>query len=225
MAMLTEEQWADLRAEWEASDRQGIEWMSTRHGGKWDVSPEPIRRRRLREGWEKIGPYRPMPPATRDAHASADKVSVRRLAAEAGRGGDAKPFGGAVTEEAPPVVERAVEPVVEAEPPVESEPVAEPVRPSDPGDLRDQLIDLHRREWRVGRQLLHGAISQARIASDGPALKLANEKMRLAKTGLEAMGLLHTGEARAWGLEADALDYSAMTDEQLAKVAEGKLLR
>jgi len=54
------------------------------------------------------------------------------------------------------------------------------------------------------------------------ALKVADLKMRMAKIGLESLTMLHKGEGRAWGLEADLFDYDSMTNEQLMDITQGR---
>jgi len=53
MATLTNQQWCEIRVLWEVSPRQGLAWLTKKHGGPFEISEEAIRRRRLREGWRK----------------------------------------------------------------------------------------------------------------------------------------------------------------------------
>ncbi|MCW3480030.1 hypothetical protein OL229_10765 [Neisseriaceae bacterium JH1-16] len=53
MATLTHQQWCEIRVLWEASPRQGIAWLTVKHGGPFEISEEAIRKRRLRDDWRK----------------------------------------------------------------------------------------------------------------------------------------------------------------------------
>jgi hypothetical protein len=60
MAKLTQEQRDEIRTEWATSPpRQDAEWLSREESGKWDISIEALRRKRLRDAangnpWSKI---------------------------------------------------------------------------------------------------------------------------------------------------------------------------
>jgi hypothetical protein len=38
MAALTDDEWAAIRAGWEADPRQGLKWLTTAGGGRWPVT-------------------------------------------------------------------------------------------------------------------------------------------------------------------------------------------
>lgn len=223
MASLTKEQWAKVRTEWQASEKSGFEWLTLKGGGRWDVSHEPIRRRMRREQWRKGGQnYALLSVGGKILHGDADRVSVARIVAEAKADPGATPFGDGESERGDEIGEPS-EPVMPTRP--QRQMAALEVAANDADlmrDLRNETMDLHRKEWKLGRRLLYGAFEAARAAEDLAGLKVANLKMRIAKTGLESLTMLHTGETRAWGLEADLLDYASMTDAQLLAVSKGR---
>jgi hypothetical protein len=51
------------------------------------------------------------------------------------------------------------------------------------------------------------------------------EKARLIKIVVEALGALQRAERASYGLDADLIDYDALTDSQLQRVAAGRLPR
>ncbi len=53
MARMTEAEWSEIRAEWENSPRPGLAWLTVAGGGRWDITAEGLRKRRLAEGWAK----------------------------------------------------------------------------------------------------------------------------------------------------------------------------
>ncbi len=87
--------------------------------------------------------------------------------------------------------------------------------PSDPdAEARARLLRQHQRDWVLPRALVAEA-ARGRDAGLG----------RLAKLLAETLGRVQDGERRTWGLEADLLDYEAMTQEQLKALANGRLPR
>lgn len=204
MAKLSTEQWAQLRSDWEASPKQGIEWLSREHGGPWDITAEAIRRKRIKDGeagdvWAK--PVR-LGDVVRRARLQADLVTDGAVP------GSVPPVGGIVAAES---VERALG--VGAEPGKTAEVDAEAAV-----DVRARLIETHRREWRVARGLAVKAIQEAQSAKGFDVAKFA-------KILTEILTNIQVGERKAWGLDADMLDLNAMTDEQLAALAAGKTVR
>ena len=89
MARLTSDAWADRRAAWEASPTQGIPWLTDRAGGRWEISEEAIRRRKLAENRQK--PAKPSALA-RTARAAADLLAASRaISAEGPDAGEVSP--------------------------------------------------------------------------------------------------------------------------------------
>ncbi len=77
MARLSSDDWAELRAEREASPRRGLTWLLASAGGRWDITEKAMRRKRLAEGWSKP---QDLINTARLAHAQADVLSAARLA-------------------------------------------------------------------------------------------------------------------------------------------------
>lgn len=252
MAALSETEWALLRAEWEADPRQGLTWLVSAGGGRWDISEEAVRRKRSREAWAKRGT---LPEGGMHAvHLAADRLSAARIASE-----EARVVPSADPEAPPPPeaearfeelqVKRAREALVPAmnaeaarlasEARAKVLPSTMPMRPvieADGGEARDvgrataetqdiraQMVELHRREWKLGRNILHAAFREADKAENDVALERAGFRMRLAQSGLQALTLLQQGEARAWGLDADLIDYGSLSDAELEKLSKGAL--
>src|SRR5215211_1446353 len=80
MARLTQDEWVEMRAEWESSPRQGLLWLTAEGGGRWNITEEAVRRRRAVEGWQKNGELVVL---ARAARIAADDLSARREAARA----------------------------------------------------------------------------------------------------------------------------------------------
>ncbi len=186
MARMTEAEWAEIRAEWEASPRPGLAWLTVAGGGRWDITAEGLRKRRLAEGWAKAHPptvgqaHRAAPAAPAGVAAMEDLIGWLddALAAEDGADGSGEPDS------------------------------ARPL-PSDPdAEARARLLRQHQRDWVLPRALVAEA-ARGRDAGLG----------RLAKLLAETLGRVQDGERRTWGLEADLLDYEAMTEEQLKALA------
>ena len=192
MARMTEAEWAEIRAEWEASPRPGLAWLTVAGGGRWDITAEGLRKRRLAEGWAKAHPptaeqaHRAAPAAPAGVAAMEDLIGWLddALAAEDGADGSGEPDS------------------------------ARPL-PSDPdAEARARLLRQHQRDWVLPRALVAEA-ARGRDAGLG----------RLAKLLAETLGRVQDGERRTWGLEADLLDYEAMTEEQLKALASRRTPR
>lgn len=192
MARMTEAEWAEIRGEWENSPRPGLAWLTVAGGGRWGITAEGLRKRRLAEGWAKAHPptfgraHRPAPAAPAGVAAMEDLIGWLddALAAEDGADGSGEPDS------------------------------ARPL-PSDPdAEARARLLRQHQRDWVLPRALVAEA-ARGRDAGLG----------RLAKLLAETLGRVQDGERRTWGLEADLLDYEAMTEEQLKALASRRTPR
>jgi hypothetical protein len=82
-------------------------------------------------------------------------------------------------------------------------------------DLRAAVLEQHRKDWEVARQLLRAVAEEAEKAT-------GFEKAKFAKIGAETLRIIQEGEHRAWGLDLLILDFEAMTDEQLEAIAAGR---
>jgi hypothetical protein len=202
MARLSNDEWTEMRAEWEASPRQGLTWLIKASGGRWEITEEAIRRRRAADGWQKRGA---MADVVKRAREGADRLS-------AARPGAADPPSPIPGSEGP---EAGVGGAQVGAAPAKNESLA--VALEDPAaDLRMRLIDTHRQEWRAVRQLVYAAMQEGRNAS-------GFDKAKFAKISTEALRNIQEGERRAWSLDADLIDFNALTDEQLTALAAGKV--
>jgi hypothetical protein len=204
MARLTREQWADMRREWEASPTQGLTWLTKAAGGHWDITEEPIRRKRAQEGWQK--PVN-MGAVVRRAHSAADAASAARIAASP----------------APPVPEGDAGDDVGSDSPKNAGPTSADPRPADADglarDLRTELLERHRKEWNAARAMLYRSMEIAKAATGFEAAKFS-------KITSETIKIIQEGEAKAWGLDALLIDFDAMSEEQLEQVVKhGRLPR
>lgn len=224
MARLTQDQWAEMRREWEASPTQGLTWLTVAGGGRWDITEEPIRKRRAAEGWQKPVD---MAAVMRRAHAAADAQSAaglmmtgpvpqsRSMPHDVGSlppksaapssaddaGADAAPRDAG--RDAPR----------DAIPPGATSPGAEAIAV----DLRTELLERHRKEWGAVRRMFYRSIQIAEGAVGFDAAKFA-------KISAETAELIQRGEARAWGLDSLTIDFEGMSETQLeAIVKHGRL--
>ena len=206
MARLTPDQWAEVRSAWETSPTQGLTWLTKAAGGHWDVTEEPIRKRRAVEGWAK--------PATmvvvQRAHAAADTHSTVRMTAD--RNGpilDANVgdnVGGSETKR-PDLKALHCGP----QPSAGAEQVAV--------DLRSELLDRHRKEWGEVRRLFCRSLKEAENAR-------GFEVAKFAKISAETVELIQRGETRAWGLDGLLIDFGRMSEKELEAVVKyGRLPR
>jgi hypothetical protein len=209
MARLTADEWAELRAEWEASPRQGLRWLILKGGGRWDIDEEPVRKRRMREGWAKRTSDADM---ARSAREGADRLSEADPPDSAAAGAEGPPGEGAIVGDVGDAAQKSAAPDFGVRP--------DPVAAADAAglDLRTRLIDRHRREWDAARA---GVYATMKIAEKAQGF----ERAKFAKIVTEALRNIQEGERKAWGLDADLIDYEALTDEQLRQVAAGKLPR
>lgn len=200
MARLTADQWADLRAEWEVSPKQGLTWLTRAAGGRWDVTEEGIRKRRLAEGWQKRGT---LASVVEKAQLAADAKGQQE--AQAARG--EAPFFAPNHPTLPPTSSPTSQPTTEEQ---ERRAAQQSGRVEAIAvDLRAELIERHRKEWQIAR----GLSAEAVKARDF-------DKAKLAKITTETIKLIQEGERRAWGLDATA-DVSSMSDEQLEALVKG----
>src|SRR5690349_4153070 len=81
MARMDDTAWAEARALWEKSPRQGLTWLTREGGGPFDVSAEAIRKRRTKEDWRKVELTADVVEA---AHRAADRLAAERLKAGTG---------------------------------------------------------------------------------------------------------------------------------------------
>lgn len=210
MAKLTAEQWVEMRVEWEASPRQGTEWLARDYGGTWDISAEAIRKKRIRDeakGDPWVKPIR-MSAVMQRARLLADAMTSDVVPERVGM-----PSIGVTPAES--IEEGAAErpESIEGGPP----PAAAPITPLEEVaiDLRSRLIETHRREWRVARGLAVKVIQEAQIARGYNVAKFA-------KVITEILTAIQAGERKAWGLDADLIDLEGLSNEQLAQLAAGK---
>jgi len=87
-------------------------------------------------------------------------------------------------------------------------------------DLRAEVNDRHRQEWKLVVMLRNEALQNRKVDH-----KKSIELMRLAKMTAETILVQQNGERKAWGLDELSLDVSKMTDEQLQDIINGKLPR
>lgn len=185
-------------------------------GGRWDITEEPLRQRRNAEQWTK---RTDLADIARRAKAGADVLSVQRVRAEQVEAAEGSPAG------LPMGGDR---PQVGAEQPKKAAPLETPQRPpsGDPEadaeraalDIRTALVERHRKEWDVTRGMFYRAVQQGREATGFDAAKFA-------KISTEILHNIQSGERKAWGLDADLIDYDALTDDQLQELANGKMPR
>ncbi|MDO9713784.1 hypothetical protein [Paracraurococcus lichenis] len=98
-----------------------------------------------------------------------------------------------------------------------------PPPPADPDDLdlvRQWLLDRHRTEWASARGAIYRLLQRAQT-TDGAPMSLS-DRLKVARVVPRALEIIQEGERRAWGLDADLIDYDALTDAQLAALARGR---
>jgi len=207
MARLTPDQWAEVRSAWETSPTQGLTWLTKAAGGRWDVSEEPIRKRRAAEGWAK--PTN-MATVVRRAYAAADTHATARMTAD--RNGpilDANVgdnVGGSETKR-PDLKALHCRP----QPSAGVEEIAV--------DLRTELLGRHRKEWDEVRRLFYRSVREAENS-------FGFETAKFAKISAETIELIQRGETRAWGLDGLLIDFSRMSEKELEAVVKyGRLPR
>lgn len=201
MARLTSDQWAEMRAAWEASPKQGIAWLVRKEGGPFDVTEEAVRQRRAREGWTKRGHLgsvaeraqiaadgpRLAPP---DPELGPPELGPEESADSGASSAGAEPAGG--PELAPGAAEKSAV------------------------ELRAELLQKHREEWKAARALLYRSMRLGRAATGFEAAKFA-------KISAETLSLIQHGERKAWGLDAAQADLKQLSDEELERIASGRM--
>jgi hypothetical protein len=214
MARLSKDEWAEMRAEWELSPRQGLTWLVRSGGGRWDITEEPVRQRRSAENWTKRTNLADM---ARKAKEAADGLSVARLAEERAEAAAKPPEpaerGGGGAQPGGDELKKAGGLNLPARPP-SGDPQADAEQAAI--DVRTALVDRHRKEWDAVRQLFYRGMQQARTAT-------GFESAKFAKISSEILHNIQLGERQAWGLDADLIDYDALTDDQLQRLANGKM--
>ncbi len=160
MARMTDADWAEIRGEWENSPRPGLAWLTVAGGGRWDITAEGLRKRRLAEGWAKAHPptfgqaHRAAPAAPAGVAAMEDLIGWLddALAAEDGADGSGEPDS------------------------------ARPL-PSDPdAEARARLLRQHQRDWVLPRALVAEA-ARGRDAGLGRLAKLLAETLGRVQDG------------------------------------------
>lgn len=223
MARLSKTDWASVRAAWEASPRQGTEWLTAAGGGTWPVSGEAIRKRRLAEKWEKHSVVSARFSRLANialAHHGADRSAIERARRNAAEGADARGEVGGVGwigSSGTPAFEEPQTPPGAGASYVAAFTAAFPAEgmsDEEEDAARARLLVLHREDWRLARRLLDHAVHTA-----------DPQDSRVAKLNTETLRLIQEGERRAWGLDLELLDFQNLTDEQLQQVARGRIPR
>lgn len=166
MARLKESEWQEVRAEWEVSPQQGLTWLTKAGGGRWNVTEEAIRRRRLKEEWQKRGT---LASVAEKAQMAADRASV---------GGE---VGGQVGDQVGQ--EEAEKTAAERSAVVEDAAVR----------LRASLLERHRSEWNMARKIAYEAV-QARDFDKAKLAKITTETLRNIQDGERKAWGLDAGE-------------------------------
>ncbi len=197
MARMTDADWAEIRGEWENSPRPGLAWLTVAGGGRWGITAEGLRKRRLAEGWSK------------NTAATASAVG------QAHRAAPAPPAGVAVMEHLVGWLDDTLAAHDGGDAFSRASAAASELSDPDPdAEARARLLRQHQRDWVLPRALVAEA---ARYRDPGLG--------RLAKLLAETLGRVQEGERRIWGLEADLMDFESMTEEQLKAVASGRTPR
>jgi hypothetical protein len=187
-----------MRSAWEASPRQGLAWLVTANGGQWDVSEEAVRQRRARENWQKRGTLGSVvEKAMLDADRGRAPIDPELGSLELGVGKT-----GANSASGDP----------SADPELGSSETTE----KSAVELRSELVQQHRNEWRANRALLYRAMRLAKVATGMDAA-------RAAKITAETLALIQAGERKAYGLDAAQADVKSLSDEDLERMAAGRM--
>ena len=224
MARLSSDQWLDIRTQWEASPTQGLAWLVRANGGPWDVTEEAVRQRRKNEGWTKRGS---LGSVVEKAHLAADAAAGRNpdhgfgedeLGGQVGgpeSGGNSGPHdrpGGPELGSSGTGTGAGDEAAAGGSADAERSEKAE----KSAVELRAALIERHREEWKHSRARLYAAINEAKKARGFDSAKFA-------KIISETLTLIQAGERKAWGLDAQNLPLKDMSDEDLERVASGRM--
>lgn len=197
MARLSADQWAEMRSAWEASPKQGLAWLVRKEGGPFDVTEEAVRQRRAREGWTKRGALGAL---AEKAHLAADGPRLAPPDPELGpQVGDADSGASPAAGEASGAPELGPD-------------AAE----KGAVEQRAELIQKHRDEWKAARAMLYRSMRLGRAATGFEAAKFA-------KISSETMAIIQAGERKAWGLDAAQADLKALSDEELERIASGRM--
>jgi len=208
MARLTDEQWAEIRALWEASPQQGLAWITRKAGGAFDVTPEAIRQRRGKDGWTKVALTSEV---VQDAHRAADRLAAERLKAGLGPDNDAADclvgYAKSRLKDAAAVGDNAPNSPDSGTP---DQPKAALSR-GEIEEAAERFGTLHRQDWRVARGLFAEAVRERDLV-----------RGRLAKLLVDALATLHAGERRDNGLDKDPIVYSKASEAELQAIASGR---
>lgn len=169
MARLKEHQWQDVRAEWEASPQQGLKWLTKNGGGRWEVTEEAIRQRRVKEGWQKRGT---LASVAEKAQMAADRAAVgSEIGSEVGTqlGGQLAAEDDKKAADRSAIVEDAAV------------------------KLRASLLERHRTEWNMARKIAYEA-AQARDFDKAKLAKITTETLRNIQDGERKAWGLDAGE-------------------------------
>jgi len=202
MARLTQDEWVEVRREWESSPRQNLLWLTAEGGGRWNITEEAVRRRRAGEAWQKNGDAAVLAHAARPA---VDDLVARREVARAAESPNDEETD-----------EIGTEPKVGFHPSKvggQTEKKADPTLPdsTDPeAAIRAEILDIQRREWKTTRALIWGLVQSVRDDKDGKKAPL-EDRLKVARVVPWALQFIHDGERRTWGLDADLIDYESLT--------------
>jgi hypothetical protein len=173
VARLTDDQWAAIRAEREASGTSFRD-LAAKHG----VSDAAIVKRAKKENW-------------------GDGRSVEKLVREK------------VSEKVSGIVSGA-----------NHKKRAEAIDAE--AEKRAAVIERHRGEWPEAREMVERGREAHKVAENLNEKRIAFEDLKAAKIASETLKIIQDGERKAWGLDA-IIDVTALTDEQLAAIAKGRM--
>lgn len=83
------------------------------------------------------------------------------------------------------------------------------------------VVTRHREEWPKARDMAEKARETHANAAGMDDKRVAFEDLKAAKIHAETLKIIQDGERKAWNLDVP-VDFSNMTDEQLAALAKGK---
>ena len=170
MARLTDDQWAEIRAKFEAGA------TARELAAAYGISHTAINKKAGKEGWTRnIEPV------------------IRRKVSEK--------VSGYVSTDNPKKRAEAID--AEAE-------------------KRATIIERHRGEWPEAREMVERGREAHKVAENLNEKRIAFEDLKAAKIASETLKIIQEGERKAWGLDA-VIDVTALTDEQLAAIAKGRM--
>jgi hypothetical protein len=240
MARLNEDQWARIREEWECSPRKGVAWLTTAHGGPWDITEDPIRLKRDKEGWTK-----------RRNHAELSRIARRAVAEMAVQDtaspGELPPEGpatpaletgnpaklgsaGGIETGGPENPSSAAGPTPSSSAALPFGITSPPQSPALAAALEDpdvahraRVLDGHRREWSAVRAACLRALRAVQPGmargKDEPPL---GEVLAVVRAVPRAIQIVQAGERHVFGLDADLVDFEKLSDAQLQAIAAGR---